>query len=63
ARMLVGNDYRVLLPASALLGVAVITACDTVARLAFAPIELPVGVIMGALGAPFFLYLLRRKTV
>lgn len=63
ARMLVGNDHRVLIPASALLGVAVITFCDTLARILFAPIELPVGVMMGALGAPFFLYLLRRKTI
>ncbi|RKN84423.1 FecCD family ABC transporter permease [Paenibacillus ginsengarvi] len=60
ARLLIGGDYRVLLPASALLGAAVVTTCDTIARLAFAPIELPVGVLMGVLGAPFFLYLLRR---
>lgn len=61
ARLLIGNDYRYLLPASALLGVAVVTFCDTLARLMFAPIELPVGIIMGVLGAPFFLYLLRRE--
>lgn len=61
ARLLVGNDYRVLIPASALLGVTVLTFCDTLARVMFAPIELPVGIMMGALGAPFFLYLLRRK--
>lgn len=61
ARLLVGSDYRLLLPASALLGAAVVTVCDTLARLMFAPIELPVGIIMGALGAPFFLYLLRRE--
>lgn len=61
ARLLIGSDYRLLLPASALLGLAVVTFCDTLARLMFAPIELPVGIIMGALGAPFFLYLLRRE--
>lgn len=61
ARLLIGSDYRLLLPASALLGIAVVTFCDTLARLMFAPIELPVGIIMGALGAPFFLYLLRRE--
>lgn len=60
ARLLIGSDYRFLLPASALLGAAVVTFCDTLARILFAPIELPVGIIMGALGAPFFLYLLRR---
>ncbi|PYI54304.1 iron ABC transporter permease [Paenibacillus flagellatus] len=61
ARLLVGNDYRVLLPCSALLGVIVMTACDTLARVAFAPVELPVGIVTGIIGAPFFLYLLRRK--
>ncbi|WP_188591887.1 FecCD family ABC transporter permease [Paenibacillus silvae] len=61
ARMLVGNDYRILLPASALLGVTVLCLSDTIGRIAFAPIELPVGIIMGVIGAPFFLYLLRKK--
>lgn len=60
-RLLVGGDYRLLIPASALLGAAILTICDTLARIMFAPIELPVGIIMGAIGAPFFLYLLRRK--
>lgn len=62
ARLLIGSDYRLLLPGSALLGAATVTLCDTLARLAFAPVELPVGIIMGAIGAPFFLYLLRRET-
>ncbi|WP_237175009.1 FecCD family ABC transporter permease [Paenibacillus xylanexedens] len=61
ARILVGNDYRILLPASALLGVTVLCLSDTIGRVAFAPIELPVGIIMGVIGAPFFLYLLRKK--
>ena len=60
ARLLVGSDYRYLLPASAILGVAVVTLSDTLARVAFAPIEIPVGIIMAFVGAPFFLYLLRR---
>ncbi|MBH5317849.1 iron ABC transporter permease [Paenibacillus sp. GSMTC-2017] len=61
ARLLIGNDYRILLPCSALLGIAVLTASDTLARVVVDPIELPVGIVMGAVGAPFFLYLLRRK--
>ena len=61
ARLLLGNDYRYLLPGAALLGAAVLTASDTVARLAFAPVELPVGILMAVLGAPFFLFLLRRE--
>jgi len=60
-RLLIGGDYRVLLPASALTGAAVMMFCDTLARMMFAPVELPVGIVTGALGAPFFLYLLRRE--
>nr|WP_073089584.1 iron ABC transporter permease [Selenomonas ruminantium] len=61
ARLLIGSDYRWLLPATALLGAGTVTLCDTVARLAFAPVELPVGIIMAVIGAPFFLFLLRRE--
>ena len=61
ARLLIGSDYRFLLPASALLGIAIVTLSDTFARVIFAPIELPVGIIMAFLGAPFFLFLLRRE--
>ena len=61
ARLMVGADHRVLLPAAALLGVAVLTLSDTAARLLFAPLELPVGILMAVIGAPFFLYLLRRQ--
>ncbi|SDE41621.1 iron complex transport system permease protein [Paenibacillus sp. UNCCL117] len=61
ARLLIGNDYRLLIPAAMLLGIAAITIFDTVARIVFAPVELPVGIIMGAVGAPFFLYLLRKR--
>ena len=61
ARLLIGSDYRFLLPAAALLGVAIVTLSDTFARVIFAPIELPVGIIMAFLGAPFCLFLLRRE--
>lgn len=61
ARLMIGSDYRFLLPASALLGMAVVIFSDTFARTAFAPTELPVGIIMAVLGAPFFLFLLRRE--
>lgn len=61
ARLLVGSDYRFLIPASALLGVGVVTLSDTLARTMFSPVELPVGIIMAAVGAPFFLFLLRRE--
>ena len=61
ARLLIGSDYKFLLPATAFLGAAVVIFSDTFARIIFAPIELPVGILMAALGAPFFLYLLRKE--
>ena len=61
ARLILGSDYRFLIPGAALLGVAIITFSDTFARVAFAPIELPVCIIMAFIGAPFFLFLLRRE--
>lgn len=60
-RLILGSDYRFLLPGSALLGMALIVTCDTLARTVLAPVEMPVGVILAFLGAPFFLYLLRRE--
>ena len=61
ARLFIGSDYRYLFPAAVFLGGAVVMLCDTLARVLFAPAEVPVGIIMSALGAPFFLYLLRKK--
>jgi iron complex transport system permease protein len=60
-RLFIGSDYRYLLPAVIFTGATVVMLCDTLARVMFAPMEIPVGIIMSALGAPFFLYLLRRK--
>jgi len=61
ARLVIGSDFRFLLPAAALLGAATVTLSDTFARVILAPVELPVGIIMAFLGAPFFLFLLRRE--
>jgi iron complex transport system permease protein len=61
ARIIVGGDHRFLFPASALFGSALLMACDTLARTVINPVEIPVGIIMAFLGAPFFLYLLRRQ--
>ena len=58
-RMIIGSDHRYLIPGCALMGAALLMACDTLARVALDPVEVPVGVIMALLGAPFFLYLLR----
>ena len=57
-RLAIGPDHRLLVPASALLGAIVLIVADALARSIFYPIELPVGLITAALGAPFFLYLL-----
>ncbi len=57
-RLLVGPDHRRLLPAALLAGGLFLTLCDTVARTAIAPSELPVGIITALLGGPFFLSLL-----
>lgn len=64
ARKLFGASHKWVLPASALLGGAFMVLCDLVARTMLAPLELPVGAITSAVGAPFFIYLYfsRRKT-
>ena len=60
-RMLAGEDYRFLLPLSILWGAALVLFADIAARSWFDPIELPVGVLLAGLGAPFFLYLLKKR--
>jgi iron complex transport system permease protein len=62
-RMLFGADHRVLLPASLLFGGAFTIAADTIARSVMAPSELPVGVVTAICGAPYFIYLLRKKAL
>jgi len=60
-RRLLGEDYRLLLPASALGGGALLTLADLLARTLARPAELPVGVVTTLLGGPFFLYLMWRR--
>ena len=59
ARMIVGPDHRVLLPASLAIGAAFLLVIDNIARTVTAS-EIPLGIISGLIGAPFFAYLLRR---
>ncbi len=61
-RMLKGQDHRTLLPAAFLLGGAFLVLADALARTAFAPLELPVGVVTAIVGVPLFTVLLRRWT-
>lgn len=60
-RRLVGSDNGRAVPASCLFGGAFLTLCDLVARTAAAPLELPVGILTAAIGAPFFLMILRQS--
>lgn len=60
-RMAAGPDHRVVIPGSFLVGAALLLASDIVARVAVAPAELPVGIVVATVGAPFFLYLLLRE--
>lgn len=60
ARRLVGSDARAVIPASALLGATLVILADAVCRSAFAPAEIPIGVLLAFIGVPAFLYLYRR---
>ncbi|WP_247728424.1 vitamin B12 ABC transporter permease BtuC [Halovivax limisalsi] len=60
-RLVVGPDHRILLPTSALAGAVFLVLTDTIAR--SGPIVVPVGIVTAALGAPFFLFLLRNREV
>ncbi|MCK0471787.1 iron ABC transporter permease [Halalkalibacter sp. APA_J-10(15)] len=58
ARRLVGQKYHVLIPTTALMGALLLLVADTIGRNALAPSEIPVGLVVSALGAPYFIYLL-----
>lgn len=60
-RLLVGPDYRILIPLSAIYGGVFVLWADTIARTVLSPTEIPLGVITAFLGAPFFAYLLRKN--
>jgi len=60
-RLASGSDNRTLVPFSAIAGAIFVVGADTIARTAIAPRELPVGAITALIGAPLFIYLLRRK--
>lgn len=61
ARIIIGGDYKYLIPLSAIFGGILLVISDTLARTIFQPIELSVGIITGVIGAPFFLFLLRKN--
>ncbi len=59
-RLVIGGDYRFLIPSSALVGALILLASDTVGRLVISPVIIPVGIITSIIGAPMFIYLLLR---
>ncbi len=61
SRMLIGSDYKVLLPTSILLGGVTLLLADTVGRTIIPGLEIPVGIVMSVAGGPFFLYMLRKR--
>ncbi|RKD21105.1 iron ABC transporter [Ammoniphilus oxalaticus] len=60
-RLMVGPDYRMLIPLSGIFGAIYVLWADTLARNVLSPTEIPLGVVTSFLGAPFFAYLLRRN--
>ena len=60
-RLAIGNDQRLLLPASVLAGGSLLVLADTLARTVIAPQQLPVGVLTALIGVPVFLFLLSRQ--
>lgn len=61
ARMLVGSDYKYMMPMSMALGAIVLLLADTGGRTLFAPLDIPAGILMSVIGAPYFLYLMRKR--
>lgn len=62
-RLLAGSDHRVVVPASALAGGALLVVADTLARTILAPRQLPVGALTAAIGVPLFLLLMNRSQI
>ncbi|MDI6799125.1 MAG: iron chelate uptake ABC transporter family permease subunit [Actinomycetota bacterium] len=60
-RLLTGPDHKILIPASALVGAIFLVLSDLLARVVIAPTEMPLGIITALFGAPFFVYLLRKR--
>lgn len=60
SRLLVGSDYKAMLPTSVLLGAVVLLLADTLGRTVVPGMEIPVGIVMSVGGGPFFLYMLRK---
>jgi iron complex transport system permease protein len=60
-RLVVGANHKVLIPATCLAAAVFMIACDILSRVIFVPLEIPIGVITALLGAPIFIFLLKRR--
>ena len=61
ARMLVGSNYKILIPTCILTGSLMVLLADTLGRTVWPGTEIPVGIVMSVTGGPFFLYMLRKR--
>lgn len=63
ATLLVGTNHKIMLPFSIIIGSLFVLSADTLQMMIFAPTEMPVGIIISMIGAPFFLFLLRKQNI
>ncbi|WOO86697.1 iron ABC transporter permease [Mollicutes bacterium LVI A0039] len=63
ARMIIGTNHKYMMPFSMILGSLFVLLADTMQVIVFSPVEMPVGIIISLIGAPFFLYLLRKEKI
>ena len=61
ARLLLGGDYRQVIPFSFLIGAALVLAADTLGRTVFSPVTIPVGIVVSYVGVPLFLFLILKE--
>ncbi len=61
SRLIIGTNHKKLFPLSVVLGACLVLAADLLQKIVFSPMEMPVGIVISILGAPFFLYLLRKE--
>ena len=62
-RIIMGSSHKYLIPFSITIGAILLLIADTAGRMLFAPLEIPVGIVMAVIGGPVFLYLLKRSEV
>lgn len=61
ARRLIGNTYKYIVPLCGLIGMLMVILADFIGKTVFAPIQLPVGIVISIIGVPYFIFLLFRS--